>query len=109
MREVFRRVTETYTSIRSYSAVVAVSPDPDPISHSRRWTPNLAHFICDVELRTAEALKDAPDLQTAWFSIIAGDAVDPAIEREVTKRCGRLYFSRGLDPIRYFRRGGGAE
>jgi alpha-beta hydrolase superfamily lysophospholipase len=103
LTDVFRRVASTYTAIRQYPALAATDPDPDPLVRSRRWTPHFAHFCCDVEMLTEQALRDAPDLQAAWFKLAADeDGVPPKVAREVITRCGKHYKSRKIDPRSYF-------
>lgn len=59
-------------------------------------------YIADVQRGTTTALKDAPNLQAAFFSLLEGKKVSPAIAAKVITRCGRIYKQRGLSPGRYF-------
>lgn len=112
LRDIVFRTMSAWVAIRSLPAVVAMPIDPDrSVRRNHKWTPSLAHFVCDVERITAEALKDAPDLQLPWFALAAGETVDPHIEKAVVNKVGRLYSARGIDPPVYFRkapRGGAA-
>jgi hypothetical protein len=102
-RNLFDRVISAYVQVRGYPVVVAVDPDDDPVSRSHKWTPTLCHYLVDVELSTTDALKELPELQAAWFTLAAGEIVEPSLAEQVVSRCARLYKARGLDPGLYFR------
>ena len=94
---------EAYKRVKNYPALCAVDPDPDSTSRSIKWTPQFAHFIVDVENAVSEALKEFPELQSAFFALVAGETVPEAIAQQVFSRCGRFFKSRKLDPGHYFR------
>jgi len=107
-RDLFNRVVSAYVQVRGYPVLCAVDPDHDPISRSRKWTPQFCHYLIDVQNGTTDSLKDLDpehqaELQAAWLSLAAGEDVEPSLAERVYSRCARFYKARGLDPGLYFR------
>lgn len=101
---VFRSTVSQYVEVIQLPAICAIQIDRESPSRSRRWTPQDAHYKCDVEHATEIALRDRIDLQQAWFRLVAEDAtVHQKETEEVISRCGRLYAARGLSPWTYYR------
>jgi hypothetical protein len=96
-------VISAYTQLRALPLVCAVDPDQDALSRSKKWSPDIGHFLMDVELGTELALQDRPALQAAWMQIAQGEKVSPAISEEIYMRCGKFYRARKLDPRDYLR------
>lgn len=109
----FKAVVDAYVSARLTEPVSAINHDFS--IRPRRWTPQVAEYIADVESSTARALRNSPILQAAWNQIAIACAVKAgaqlsvspcrvtaAISAEVALRCGRVYHSRNLDPREYF-------
>lgn len=107
LRDVVLRTMSAYVAIKSYPVVTAAPISPDPSENrNNKWRPNLANFVCDVELSTTKALEGDSnlDLQAAWFELAQGNELDPEVERELVNRVGKIYAARGIDPPVYFRR-----
>ena len=98
----FYRVVDAYVATKLLPTVAAYRIDLDS-DRARRWTPDGAHFTCDVERVTEATLKDRPDLQVVWFLLAQGFPADKALSHEVVRICAGAYARKGLDPGRYFR------
>lgn len=97
---------DCYIALRAFPAISAKDYDPYANRRTSSWTPDVAHFLMDVERVTEEALGENIALQAAWFAMAAGEgaSVPAKIRNDVYRLCGTLYKSRGLSPSRYFRR-----
>jgi hypothetical protein len=101
LRRLTEHVMKLYVSSRNLPAVIAVEIDEDAVSRSSRWSPQVCHFMCDVELATEKALRNSQELQDAWFKLAAGETVPATIAEQVYSRVGKIYQLRGLG--NYFR------
>lgn len=100
--DIFNAVTEAYVYTKSLSLVVAHRLDDDPTTRSEKLTVDGIHFAIDVQHATEEALKNEPELQSAWFAFVAGEKVEPKISQQLVWKCGRIYEARKLAPWKYF-------
>jgi hypothetical protein len=96
----FQGVTAAYSDLRELSPLVACNLDDT--APTRRRTPVVSEFICDVELATRRVLK-TPELFRAWEQIVAGETIPTRLANIITGRCGAIYRRRGLIPSEYFR------
>jgi hypothetical protein len=55
----------------------------------------------DTERITARQLKDAHDLQRAWWALVQSDPISPSTESRLVQRLGSAYFP--LAPHKYFK------
>ena len=57
-------------------------------------------YICDVQRLTARALDGNVELQTAWFALLEGQPIEPAMEHGLVRLLSKAY--RFLSPFKYF-------
>ena len=103
--ELFQRVTKAYVQLRDLPPVVAMNPDPNPVSRSLPWTPASAEFACDCEHAIRAAIANRPDaneLLQAWNSLLADTDRIGAAEKRLVERATPIFRARGLDPKQYF-------
>jgi hypothetical protein len=103
-KSIFYAVTKAYTRMRQLPLIAAHQIDRDnPATSNERLSLDGIHFAVDVERTTERAIGDDLSLQTAWFSLVLGEAVPPKLAKSVIMRCGRAYSARKLEPHKYFR------
>jgi hypothetical protein len=96
----FWPVVETYSNIRQRHPLAAINLDP--FAPPTKLTFDLVDYLADVELATWHVL--TPALYGLWQRLIEGEKIPAASERVIIARCSRIYGSRGLLPVTYFRR-----
>jgi hypothetical protein len=97
----FSAVIKGYQVLAENQPLVAVNYDPQGVRH--KLTPDVVNFLADVEMATERALK-TPELLKLWKAVVAEEQVATSAIRRIARLCGRLYRSRGLAPIDYWRR-----
>jgi hypothetical protein len=97
-----RSVAEAYAETFEISdtAVFGMDDDAPPQKVIRPGSP-ACHFRIDVERITGRILKDAPDLQAAWFALAQGGKIATKDEHTLVRRLGKAYIP--LHPGKYFR------
>jgi hypothetical protein len=115
--EAFGAILQLYIDNKTIFPIRSLMGDLDgtnPAS-ARRWTPDTACIIADVELAVESALKNEQrllDLFWKWFVLPEIEIVtyeklsaqDSKLHGQIAQRCGREFLRRGIYPInKYFR------
>lgn len=98
-------VARAYREAKELPVMCASSYDPAPITRSKRWTPDICHFIVDVEHAVAK-ITNKPDkdvLLAAWTRLQKDDAVIGKDGARLIKLAAPIFSARGLHPAAYFR------
>lgn len=104
-RGYFEAVAKVYWRIVNSYPIVAMNPDEDAESKSYPLSFLATDYKVDIESATEKALRGKPDLQAAWFKIVAGNrSVPTSLATQVIEACAPIYEQRGLEPWAYFRR-----
>lgn len=118
-RELFTAVARAYVACRQAPVISASRLNPaeatygavgslDTPNRTIRWTPNVAHYICDVELAVRKALElkpeaERPALRDAWERLLEDDSRVDAIQRRAIQLLAGSFYRRELHPREYFR------
>ena len=73
---------------------------------SRKWSPDCAHFVCDVDRAIARTLGKEPLLRRAWTRMVFGIDIQLQTEWALVQRMAGVFRERRLHPQDYFRRTG---
>jgi hypothetical protein len=99
-----RDVVKAYRLVRELPVLGAVNPDPAPVTHSRRWSPDSCHFVIDVERCVRDACNGDSELQASWGHLLENDTTISKADAKLIRRLARLLEARGLHPAKYFRK-----
>jgi hypothetical protein len=99
-----RDVVKAYGLIKELPVLGAVNPDPSPVTHARRWSPDSAHFCIDVDHAVRDACNGDFELQAPWKHLLVDETVIRKADAKLIRRLARLLEARGLHPAKYFRK-----
>ena len=103
-RELVHRVINAYVEAASLPSVSTfVMTDEGTMKPQKTLTPGsiACLFKCDCERITELALKDKPNLQTAWWEIAEGQTPKGLTEVHLVNKLKHAY--RAIDPWKYLR------
>ena len=99
-------VARAYREAKELPVICAGSFDPAPVARSKKWTPEICHFIVDVENAIAKVTTNKPDkdaLLAAWDRLQEEDAVIGRDGARFIRLAAPILHTRGLHPAAYFR------
>ena len=103
-QQLFMDVLKAYTVILNSHPVIALNPERDAPTQSRRLSFDAVNYRIDIERSVARALKDKPSHQAVFFKLVAHDRdIDAALKRETIEACAKQFDRDGLDPVVYLK------
>lgn len=104
-RRYFESVVGCYREIRESHPIAACNYDPEAETRNHPLCASSVEHAVDIERATEFALKDHPELESAWFQLLANDPVVNGLKAmKVVRLCSKVYKQRQLEPWSYRRR-----
>jgi hypothetical protein len=98
-----RGVIDAYSQVKQLPVICAISYDPAPPAHSRKWSPDSAHYCCDVEHAVRDVCAGDAELLASWARLLEEDAPIGKSDVKTIRKLAKVFEVRGLHPARYFR------
>jgi hypothetical protein len=100
LKGIFDSVISAYRDVISLSPLVACNYDPDV--RSRRLGPEMILYKIDIQISTAKALKNNPELIRQWENAVFDEDVN--VGPSIVRQCARVYQLRKLQPHIYMKK-----
>ena len=97
VQDAFFATLRAYARLGELSTVAAIVNDDEAPKNNTLGPGSLSlDFKVDLERLTTKTLEGDKPAQQAWFALLAGETVEPALAKDVIRRCGEAYIEAGL-------------